>query len=174
MKIKKYLSILLILLVTLLIPLTIQAEENNPTFRRIAIYIGSNNGGPDRIKLLYAGTDALALHNVMEELGGIQPIDNHILYDPDMNTIESLFNDVKKKLTNPSDKEQRTEFLFYYSGHSDEQGLLLGNEYLAYSELKQMITDLSKLNTDQIANVVIMAVWFRAMLDVEENLRGCN
>ena len=142
MKIKKDLSAIIILLVTLLIPLTLQAEENDPTFRRIAIYIGSNNGGPERIKLLYAGTDALALHNVMEELGGIQPGDNYILFDPDINTIEGLFNDVKGEFTSSSDKEQRTEFFFYYSGHSDEQGLLLGKEYLAYSELKQMITSM--------------------------------
>ena len=138
MKIKKILPIILILFVSL----SLQAEENNPTFRRIAIYIGSNNGGPDRIQLLYAGTDALALHNVMEELGGIESKDNYILYDPDINKVINLFNNVKKELNSPSIKKQRTEFLFYYSGHSDEQGLLLGKEYLAYSELKQMITSM--------------------------------
>ncbi|MCK5153734.1 MAG: caspase family protein [Spirochaetales bacterium] len=136
MNIKQNLAILIILLVSF----SLFAEENNPTFRRIAIYVGSNNGGSERIKLLYAGTDALALHDVMEELGGIEPKDNHLLFDPDLNTIESLFTDVKKEFISPENKEQRTEFFFYYSGHSDEQGLLLGKEYLAYSELKQMIT----------------------------------
>ncbi len=37
-------------------------------------------------------------------------------------------------------------------------------------ELKQMINDLSKLSTEQIANILIMAVWFRAMLNIEGNL----
>ena len=138
MKIKQSLSILLILLVAL----SLQAEENNPTFRRIAIYVGSNDGGPERIKLLYAGTDANALHNVMQELGGVENNDNHILFDPDINKIETIFNKVKNELNNPENNEQRTEFFFYYSGHSDEQGLLLGNEHLSYSELKHMITSM--------------------------------
>ncbi len=140
MNIKQYLSVILVFLAAIFIPLSLLAEVNNPTFRRIAIYIGSNDGGPERIKLLYAGSDALALHNVMQELGGIESKDNYILFDPDLSAIESIFRDVKDEIKNHSDKEQRTEFFFYYSGHSDEQGLLLGNEYLAYSELKQMIT----------------------------------
>jgi len=142
MNIKQYLSVILILLITLLVPLALLAEEITPTFRRIAIYVGSNNGGPERIKLLYAGSDALALHKVMEELGGVDSYDNFLLYDPDLSTIKNLFSDVKNDFNSSSNAEQRTEFFFYYSGHSDEQGLLLGNEYLAYSELKQMITSM--------------------------------
>lgn len=37
-------------------------------------------------------------------------------------------------------------------------------------ELKQIIDDLSKLSTEQIANILIMAVWFRAMLNIDGNL----
>lgn len=37
-------------------------------------------------------------------------------------------------------------------------------------ELKQMIEGLSKLSTEQIANILIMAVWFRSMLNIEGNL----
>ena len=131
-----------LLLTILLLALSLQAEENNPTFRRIAIYVGSNDGGPERIKLLYAGTDALALHDVMQELGGVAYNDNYLLYDPDINKIESTFSKVKNELNKPAGNDQRTEFFFYYSGHSDEQGLLLGNEHLSYSELKHMITNM--------------------------------
>ena len=114
----------------LIIALNLQAEENNPTFRRIAIYVGSNDGGPERIKLLYAGTDALALHNVMQELGGIESQDNYLLFDPDISKMESTYDKVKNEFNNQSDSNQRTEFFFYYSGHSDEHGLLLGGEQL--------------------------------------------
>ena len=37
-------------------------------------------------------------------------------------------------------------------------------------ELKQMIDDLSKLSTEQIATILIIAVWLRAMLNIEGNL----
>ncbi len=131
-----------LLLTILLIALGLHAEENNPTFRRIAIYVGSNDGGQERIKLLYAGTDALALHDVMQELGGVESNDNYLLFDPDINKIETTFDKVKNELNDPGNNEQRTEFFFYYSGHSDEQGLLLGNEHLSYSELKHMITSM--------------------------------
>lgn len=40
------------------------------------------------------------------------------------------------------------------------------------NELKQMINDLSKLSSEQIANILIMAIWFRAMLNIDRNLPG--
>jgi Caspase domain len=133
-------TILIILIITSIFKL--YGEGINPTFRRIAIYVGSNFGGSDRIQLLYAGSDALALHNVMNELGGVERKDNYILYDPDIRQFKDIFSKVKQDLKTPAFKDQRSEFLFYYSGHSDEQGLLLGNEHLSYSELKNMITDM--------------------------------
>jgi len=101
--------------------------------------------------LQYAGTDALALHNVMNELGGIQNTDNYLLYDPNIHEIQNTFASVNNKLANQINNEQRTEFFFYYSGHSDEQGLLLGKEHLLYSELKKMI---SRMGSD--VNIAIL------------------
>jgi hypothetical protein len=37
-------------------------------------------------------------------------------------------------------------------------------------ELKQMLNDLSRLNTEQVARILIMAVWLRATLAIEGNL----
>lgn len=37
-------------------------------------------------------------------------------------------------------------------------------------ELKQMLNDLSKLSTEQVARILIMAVWLRANLAIEGNL----
>jgi hypothetical protein len=136
---KKYFLITIILFLSLSI---ILAEEQSSTFRRVAIYVGSNYGGADRVKLLYAGTDAQSLHNVMNELGGIEKYDNYLLYDPNIDKIEDTFAKVKRDLEAGTDISQRTEFFFYYSGHSDEYGLLLGKEHLSYSELKNMITEM--------------------------------
>ena len=44
---------------------------DGPTFRRIGLYIGSNNGGRDRVTLSYATSDAATMADVMNELGAV-------------------------------------------------------------------------------------------------------
>jgi hypothetical protein len=44
------------------------------------------------------------------------------------------------KLRALPDRHQRKELLLYYSGHSDEESLLIGNDHLSYRELRSLIT----------------------------------
>lgn len=109
---------------------------------RYAIYVGSNNGGKDRQKLLYAGTDAQNLKNAMIDVGGISESNSYLLIDPTKKQIDAAIKDVSEKIQKNKGRDARSEFLFYYSGHSDEEAILLGENRYDYSSLKQTISDI--------------------------------
>lgn len=107
--------------------------------RRFALYIGSNNGGRERIPLAYAASDARAVASVMGEVGGVAPGDAILLIDPGVATVDRSFSQMNGRIRAAKGGVRRIELLVYYSGHSDEVGLLLGGERLPYVELRQRI-----------------------------------
>jgi|GEM_PF-412221 len=113
--------------------------------KRYGLIIGANNGGSNRVILKYALSDAASFKKVMNEIGGINEEDTLLLYNPDRRNYLSALNQLKLKIAQDSGKYRKREFFFYYSGHSDEESILLGNERLTYSELKK---DIVSLNVD--------------------------
>jgi len=109
---------------------------------RYAIYIGSNKGGEGRTELLYAGSDAENIRKTMKEVGGINDKNSIMLVNPSEDDINSAISDITDLIRRNKKDSSRTEFIFYYSGHSDEDSLLLGTEHYSYSNLKSAITDI--------------------------------
>ncbi|MBU8900611.1 caspase family protein [Corallococcus sp. M34] len=128
----------------LLLPWLASAAPNEPsgvTVRRFALLVGVNDGGTNRLPLRYAASDARAFGDVLVELGGVQPADRILLVDSDRaGLVEALkrFSDRVKGARGAG----RTEALIYYSGHSDEEGLLLKNDRFGYSELRKALESL--------------------------------
>jgi len=110
--------------------------------RRIAFVVGVNDGGRERARLRYAGSDAKALSKVLAELGGVAHEDRLILDDPDVDGLRRGFEKVAAKVRAAQAQGDRVELLFYYSGHSDETGLLIGEELVDYRQLREMIDGL--------------------------------
>ena len=124
----------------LLIPGTtaVSAADQAP-LRRFALFIGSNNGGEERQRLLYARRDAETLSRVLTEVGGIAPYDAVLLSDPGRNDVDGAFSSLKGRIEMVKQRVKRIEFILYYSGHSDDEGLLLGDEKYTYSDLRNSI-----------------------------------
>lgn len=116
-------------------------DENASGVERYAIYIGSNKGGQGREKLLYAGSDAKNFQKTMAEIGGVTDANSYILIDPSKESIDQTLNQISEKIRTSQSTAKRSEFIFYYSGHSDENALLLGDTPYDYSTLKAAITD---------------------------------
>ena len=75
-------------------------------------------------------------------------------------------------LLNPVFVQHADETLVQH-GKGEGMGIIRKLAVRGYSnELKQMINDLSKLSTEQVAHMLILAVWSRANLDIEGNLRA--
>ena len=128
------------------------SEKNSDasTVERYAIYIGSNVGGNNR-KLLYAGTDATSFQNTMAEIGGIRKSNSVLLLDPAKDDVDNAMEYISTLIEKNRENAKRSEFVFYYSGHSDENALLLGKNKYDYSSLKASI---SKVPSD--VHVVIL------------------
>ncbi|MCG8418686.1 MAG: caspase family protein [Proteobacteria bacterium] len=107
--------------------------------RRFALIIGANDGGTDRVKLHYAHSDARSMARVVRELGGVAATDIELLLDPDSRQINTRFAAIQRKLSKTRRQHQRIELLVYYSGHSDEQGLLLSGKRYSYPDLRQQL-----------------------------------
>jgi hypothetical protein len=110
--------------------------------RRFAFLVGANDGGKDRVTLRYAVDDARAVQEVLEEMGGILPGDTRFLADPSR---EAFFEEIKtlaEDVAQAKEKFRRVEVVFYYSGHSDEENIFLGDDRVSYKEFKELITSM--------------------------------
>jgi len=104
---------------------------------RFAFIVSNNFGGKDRVVLKYTNNDAEKIFNTLTKLGGIK--DNNITVIKEKNNLELIneLNNFKDKIKKTNAK--RKELIFYYSGHSDDENLLLGNTSLAFSRLKNIL-----------------------------------
>ncbi|MDR1248384.1 MAG: caspase family protein [Treponema sp.] len=118
-------------------PLVYGAPED--AARRFGIFIGSNNGGRDRTMLRYAVSDARAVSRVFTQMGGIAAGDSVLLVDPNLGDLGRQIAALRNRVLAARETHKRTEIVFYYSGHSDEEGLLLNRERYIYRELRERI-----------------------------------
>lgn len=112
------------------------ATSGDGGVRRFALLIGSNDGGPERVRLRFAVTDARSVAAVLEELGGVSAGDQVLLEEATRAEVLGALRELDGRMGAARRAGQRTELVVYYSGHSDEQGLLLGRERLGYDELR--------------------------------------
>ena len=122
----------------LLVSIGVFAAEGEAT-RRLGIFIGSNNGGRDRVTLRYAISDARSVSRVFAGMGGIAAGDNIILVEPTVAEINRQLDSLGRISSQMRRNAQRTELVFYYSGHSDEDGILIDRERYSYRDLRDRI-----------------------------------
>jgi len=109
------------------------------TTRRFGIFVGSNLGGRDRVTLRYAVNDARSISGVFSDMGGIANEDMVLLVEPSISEINGKLSALREQVVLANRVNYRTEIVFYYSGHSDEEGLLLNRERYNYRELRDRI-----------------------------------
>jgi len=115
------------------------ASEASPVTRRVALIVGVNDGGGGRVKLRYAGSDARSLARVLVELGGLARGDEVVLLEPTQAELLAGFTRARARVEQARAAGERVQFVFYYSGHADERGLLLGATRLDYARLRGLI-----------------------------------
>ncbi|MGL4368511.1 MAG: caspase family protein [Spirochaetota bacterium] len=123
----------------LLIPAASIPAKND--ISRFVLAVGANDGGPQRQHLRYAVSDAQSFARVLNRIGGVSNERTTVLIDPRAQSLRDELLNLSKKLAEEK-KSSRAELIFYYSGHSDEEGLLLGNESFSYKELRTAIEKL--------------------------------
>ena len=109
--------------------------------RRFGFYIASNDGGPGRQRLLYADDDVYTISRTMSDLGGVSSLDEISLFDPDASDLDAAVDQLRNAVQSARDA-RRTEVFFYYSGHSDERGIMLGDDLYPYGRLRDKLDSL--------------------------------
>ncbi|WNG43069.1 caspase family protein [Archangium minus] len=113
------------------------------TVRRFALLVGVNDGGPERVRLRYAVSDAKSFDKVLGELGGVAAGDRRLLVESGRAELLAALGDLRSRTEAArASGASRVEVLVYYSGHSDEEGLLLKGERLDYGELRRALNAL--------------------------------
>jgi hypothetical protein len=115
------------------------ASAQDASIRRYGLFIGANDGGSDRITLRWAVADAERIAEVMTEIGGVLPQDAYLLNNPSARDVELQFEHLGNRMDADRDRYRRTELVVYYSGHSDESGLMLGNDHMSYVDFRRAI-----------------------------------
>jgi len=116
-----------------------EPSSDATAIRRFALIASSNDGGPNRARLRFANSDAESIGRVLGSLGGVRDGDLILVREATRNRLQQAFTDLKVRLTGEKRSRVRREVFVYYSGHSDEDGLLLGAERVGYRELRQWI-----------------------------------
>jgi len=103
---------------------------------RIAILAAANDGGEGREELLYAESDAYGLAKVLRDVGGLTTAGELQVYRATPRRIRAAIARADELAKAAKARGKRLELIFYYSGHSDERGLLLGGSRFLYKDLR--------------------------------------
>jgi hypothetical protein len=112
--------------------------------QRYLLVAGANYGGLDRPRLQYAVSDAERFARVLVDLGGVAPANEIVLKEPKLRDFLQALDLLSARVAEGQRAAAgsgggRSEVLVYYSGHADEQGLLLGEDRYAYRSLRDRL-----------------------------------
>lgn len=120
----------------LAVQLSLMLNAEAADTRRFALVVGANDGGPDRVELRFAVDDARSVSDVLGALGGVASVDRILLVEPSRDALAAGLADLRVKAAQAKAAGERSEVVVYWSGHSDEDGLLLGTARYGWSELR--------------------------------------
>ncbi len=127
----------IILIATLALPPA--APGASDAVQRFSMVVGANYGGPTRPSLRYAVSDARTVLKTLNEMGGVDMVNASLLVEPGRTQFLSSLDELRAKIMRAAEASRRVEFVFYYSGHSDEEGILLGREKVSYRDIRRSI-----------------------------------
>ena len=120
-------------------PATAGAPAPTVRLRRFVLLAGVDDGGPSRVRLRYAASDARAMGKVLQSLGGVAAEDIVFVSAANRAAFDTGFADIEQRLRAGATAGVRRELLVYYSGHSDEDGLMIGRDRVGYDELRARV-----------------------------------
>ena len=128
--------------ITILAASRLTSAKDISSVRRFAFVVGANDGGAERPKLRFADSDATSFANVMQAFGGVRNGDLLLITDAGRETLLDGFSRITHMLNTARRSGEKTELVFYYSGHSNENGMLLKDDIFTYREMKHQIDTL--------------------------------
>jgi hypothetical protein len=122
-------------LVLLFLPGFARAQE----VASYAVLIGSNEGGEGQEQLAYAEQDAERMRELLAELGRVPRARITLLLRPRAVDVQRSLASLSKLLAAAAARGERSQVVFYYSGHARSHALSLGDEELSLAELRSAL-----------------------------------
>lgn len=132
---------LLVLLCALAWPLGAHARADLQQVR-IAVVVGNNVGNKPERALKYAEQEVVRLQELLRRAGEFSQI--HLLRGASRAEVEQALAKARAQLGEARAAGKPTLFLFYYSGHGDNEALELGATRLPLRDLRKYLEDLSQ------------------------------
>jgi len=110
---------------------------------RYALVVGENQGVPGQPRLWFAERDAERFARTLTELGDFGASDVILLLGGSLAQLRAALADLEGRIVAQRARGEHPLLVFYFSGHAAAQGLELGAERLAFSELRRLITSSS-------------------------------
>ncbi|MED5372859.1 MAG: caspase family protein [Myxococcota bacterium] len=104
-----------------------------------ALLVANNQGGPGTEPLYFADDDARKVHSVLTGLAGYAEEDVLSVIGGERRDFLQSFGDLKLAMEQAADEGDEVVLFFFYSGHADEQGLMLRNTRVSYEELEALL-----------------------------------
>jgi len=122
----------------LLVLLGLASTSARAEVLRHALVVGSNAPSAELAPLRYAEDDAQRVAALLIELGGFPADEVTLLRSPTAEQLRAAL-DMHEHIAEDTGEDL---FLFYYSGHADEQGLRLGEGQISFDELRGDLRDM--------------------------------
>lgn len=106
---------------------------------RLAVLAANNAGWAGERPLKYAHRDALRLAATLTELGEFGRGDVVVVRNASPDAIKDAILRMRTRAEEAANSGEGSLFMFYYSGHADEDGLHLGRTHLSYADLKALV-----------------------------------
>lgn len=107
--------------------------------RWVALVVGSNHGSSEQSVLRYAEQDARRLSQTLLDVGVVQRHDLITLESPNVARLQHAIATMQLRVEALRQPAEPVGLLFFYSGHSDEEALLLGRHRIAWVELRSLL-----------------------------------
>jgi hypothetical protein len=104
---------------------------------RFAVIAGNNVGGAGRAKLWYAERDAERFAGALRELGDFTPERVTLLQAATAGELRAALEAVEVRVAAARKAGERALLIVYFSGHAGPGGLELGDQRIAYAELRE-------------------------------------
>ncbi len=115
------------------------ANAAQAAIQRYALLVANNDGDKGTVPLVFAHDDLDRMRDVLEELGGYEEDQIVALTGENRRDLLAAFGAMRTDIAEAQAAGDEVVFLFYYSGHADDDRLQLGTSELTYDELEAML-----------------------------------
>jgi hypothetical protein len=105
---------------------------------RLLVSIGNNAGDPTDVPLRYADADARRFHELMLELGQVQPPRAYLLNGATVEQVRAAFTEVRGRAAELAAAGADVTLFIYVSAHAQAGQLHLGGGHLPLAELREL------------------------------------